>query len=158
MKFLLCIGLVFGFISTLNAQNVALETDKELGLQYHNVPCKEILDGHSFVKDSSISTCADKILKEYVIEANLENAYKEFISKQPDKKAFKESLPTQNLQYEYNNLELYSDTINIVYEFVTPTFMVLSIGYENGVVYYSFRQVDSTQTLIEVRNFYFNDY
>ena len=158
MKYLLYIGLLFGFISSINAQSEALELDKELGLKYHNVSCKEILDGHSFVKDSSISTCADKILKEYVIEANLENAYKEFISKQADKKAFKEHLPKQNLQYEYNNLELYSDTINIVYEFVNPTFMVLSIGYENGVVYYSFRQVDSTQTLIGVRNFYFNDY
>lgn len=158
MKFLLYIGLLFGFVSSINAQNEALEIDKELGLKYHNVPCKEILDGHSFVKDNSISTCADKILKEYVIEANLENAYREFISKQADKKAFKEHLPKQNLQYEYNNFELYSDTINIVYEFVNPTFMVLSIGYENGVVYYSFRQVDSTQTLIEVRNFYFNDY
>ena len=138
MKYLLYIGLLFGFISSINAQSEALELDKELGLKYHNVSCKEILDGHSFVKDSSISTCADKILKEYVIEANLENAYKEFISKQADKKAFKEHLPKQNLQYEYNNLELYSDTINIVYEFVNPTFMVLSIGYENGVVYYSF--------------------
>ena len=157
MKLLFYIGLVFGFINILNAQNVVLKTDKELGLQYHNIPCKEILDGHSFVEDSSISTCADKILKEYVIEANLENAYKEFISKQLDKKAFKEILPTQNLQYEYNNLELYNDTINIVYKFVNPKFMVLSIGYENGVVYYSFRQVDSTQTRIEVRNFYFND-
>lgn len=157
MKLLFYIGLVFGFINILNAQNAVLKTDKELGLQYHNIPCKEILDGHSFVKDSSISTCADKILKEYVIEANLENAYQEFIANHPDKKAFKESLPTQNLQYEYDNLELYNDTINIVYEFVNPKFMVLSIGYENGVVYYSFRQLDSTQTRIEVRNFYFND-
>lgn len=156
MKFLLYIGLLFCFISSLHAQIEALKTDKELGLKYHSVPCKEILNGHSFVKDSSISTCADKILKEYVIEANLESAYKEFIAKHPDKKVFKESLPTQNLQYEYNNLLLYNDTINIVYEFVNPTFMVLSIGYENGVVYYSFRQVDSMQTLIEVRNFYFN--
>lgn len=157
MKLVFYIGLVFGFINILNAQNVVLKTDKELGLQYHNIPCKEILDGYSFVKDSSISTCADKILKEYVIEANLENAYKEFIVNHPDKKAFKEGLPTQNLQYKYNNLELYNDAINIVYEFVNPKFMVLSIGYENGVVYYSFRQVDSTQTRIEVRNFYFND-
>lgn len=157
MKFLLYVGLLFGFVSSINAQSEALEIDKELGLKYHSVPCKEILDGHSFVKDNSISTCADKTLKEYVIEANLENAYREFISKQADKKAFKEHLPKQNLQYEYDNPELYSDTINIVYEFVNPTFMVLSIGYENGVVYYSFRQVDSTHTLIEERNFYFND-
>ena len=95
MKFFLH-GLVFGFISTLNAQNVALETDKELGLQYHNVPCKEILDGHSFVKDSSISTCADKILKEYVIKANLENAYE--LSKQPDKlKAYLHRIYNMNI-------------------------------------------------------------
>ncbi len=153
MKFLLCIVLL-GLIS-LNAQE-KLEFDKELGLKYRNVQCKEILDGHRFVKDSGISTCADKILKEYVIEADLKNAYKEFISKHPDKKAFKENLPTQNLQYEHNDFELYSDTINIVYEFVNPKFMILSIGYENGVVYYSFRQADSARTLIEKRNFYFS--
>ncbi|MBR2111705.1 MAG: hypothetical protein IJ950_01930 [Helicobacter sp.] len=91
MKLVFYIGLVFGFINILNAQNVVLKTDKELGLQYHNIPCKEILDGHSFVKDSSISTCADKILKEYVIEANLENAYKEFIANHPDKKALRKA-------------------------------------------------------------------
>jgi len=74
-----------------------------------------------------------------------------------DTKAFKETLPTQNLQYEYTNLDIYNNPINITYRIIKPHFITIGIGHENGVTIYSLRQINLTQTHINVREFYFND-
>ena len=129
-----------------------LQFDTDKNLNYHNVPCKEQLDGYSFVGDSNVSACETKILKEYIIKSNLKSAYKEFITKYvSDKNAFKDTLPQQKTSYEYDNPDIYNDTILVAYEIIKPNFVMISVGYENGVEYFGLRQVDSNLTLIEVR-------
>ena len=88
----------------------------------------------------------------------MQGAYREFLAKyMDDKKPFKDSLPTQNLSYEYDDFDRYNVSILVTYEIINPNFVMISVGYENGVEYFGLRQVDSNQTLIEVRELHFSN-
>ena len=132
-----------------------LQFDADKNLNYRTVPCKEQLDGYSFTAPT-VAICESETLKEYEIQSDLQSAYKEFIAKyMDDKKPFKDSLPTQNLSYEYDDFDRYNVSILVTYEIINPNFVMISVGYENGVKYFGFRQVDSNLTLIEVQTLYF---
>ena len=134
-----------------------LQFDADKKLNYRTVPCKEQLDGYSFTAPA-VAICESKTLKEYEIQSDLQSAYREFLAKyMDDKKPFKDSLPTQNLSYEYDDFDRYNVSILVAYEIINPNFVMISVGYENGVEYFGFRQVDSNRTLIEVRELHFSN-
>ena len=134
-----------------------LQFDADKNLNYRTVPCKEQLDGYSFTAPA-VEIFESKTLKEYEIQSDLQGAYREFLAKyMDDKKPFKDLLPTQNLSYEYDDFDRYNVSILVTYEIINPNFVMISVGYENGVEYFGLCQVDSNRTLIEVRELHFSD-